>query len=112
MNQNAKSHPSFWNCSTSRKKKQNFMQEALAERLGMSIHTMIQAEQGYSNPKLETVVILCRELNISLDAIIFSELAVAPVSKNVVDFFSGKTETKVQKYISLCQQVDSSKSEK
>ena len=28
------------------------------------------------------------------------------VSKSVIDFFSGKTESEIQKYISLCQQAD------
>lgn len=94
------------------RKKQNLTQKALAEKLGMSVRTIIQAEQGYSNPKFETVAILSKELNISLDAIIFPDSTVTPVSKNVVDFFSGKTESDIQKYILLCQQADSFKSER
>ena len=92
--------------------KQNLTQHALAEKLHMSVRTIIQAEQGHSNPRFETVALLSKELNISLDAIVFPDSAVAPVSKTVVDFFSGKTETDVQKYIALCQQADSFKFEK
>ena len=94
------------------RKKQNLTQRELADKLGMSVRTIIQAEQGHSNPKFETVALLSKELNISLDAIVFPDSAVAPVSKTVVDFFSGKTETDVQKYIALCQQADSFKFEK
>ena len=101
---------SFGTALRAARKNQNLTQKELAEKLGMSIRTIIQAEQGYSNPKFETVVILSKELNISLDAIVFPDSAVTPISKNVVDFFSGKTEVEIQKYISLCQQADSFKS--
>ena len=91
------------------RKKQNLTQRELADKLGMSVRTIIQAEQGHSNPKFETVALLSKELNISLDAIVFPNSAVTPISKTVVDFFSGKTESEIQKYIALCQQVDSFK---
>lgn len=91
------------------REKQNLTQRELAERLGMSVRTIIQAERGHSNPKFETVALLAKELNISLDAIVFPDLVVAPVSKSVVDFFAGKSETEIQKYIMLCRQIDSFK---
>lgn len=94
------------------REKQNLTQRELADRLGMSVRTIIQVERGHSNPKFETVALLAKELNISLDAIVFPDLVVAPVSKSVVDFFSGKSETEIQKYILLCQQADSFKSER
>ncbi len=94
------------------RKNRNLTQRELAEKLHMSVRTVIEAEQGHSNPKFETVALLAKELNISLDAIVFPDSAVTPVSKSVVDFFSGKNETEIQKYITLCQQADAFKSEK
>lgn len=94
------------------RKKQNLTQRALADKLHMSVRTIIEAEQGHSNPKFETVALLSRELNISLDAIIFPDSVITPVSKSVVDFFSSKSETEIQKYILLCQQADTLKNEK
>lgn len=94
------------------RKKRNLTQRELANKLHMSVRTIIEAEQGHSNPKFETVALLAKELNISLDAIVFPDSAITPVSKSVVDFFSGKNETEIQKYITLCQQADTFKSEK
>lgn len=85
-------------------------QRALADKLNMSVRTIIEIERFHSNPKFETVVLLAKELNISLDAIVFPDTATANVSKSVADFFSGKSETEIQKYISLCQQADAFKS--
>lgn len=89
--------------------KQDLTQRELADKLGMSVRTIIQAEQGHSNPKFETVVLLAKELNISLDAIVFPDITTVPISKSVADFFAGKNETEIQKYIRLCQQADSFK---
>ena len=77
----------------------------------MSVRTIIEAEQGRSNPKFETVALLAKELNISLDAIVFPDSAVTPVSKTVADFFAGKSEAEIQKYITLCHQADAFKTE-
>ena len=93
------------------RKKQNLTQRALADKLHMSVRTIIEAEQGRSNPKFETVALLSKELNISLDALLFPDSVGNPVSKSVVDFFSGKSETEIQKYIMLCQQIESFKTE-
>ena len=49
---------SFGTALRAARKKQNLTQKALAEKLGMSVRTIIQAEQGYSNPQFETVAIL------------------------------------------------------
>lgn len=83
-----------------------YTQIQLAEKLHMSICTIQDLENGISNPKTETVFLIARELNISIDAILFPELSTSKVSKTVVDFFAGKTEADVQKYISLCQQAE------
>lgn len=103
---------SFGTALRTARKKRNLTQRALAEKLNMSVRTIIEAEQGRSNPKFETVALLAKELNISLDAIVFPDSAVTPVSKTVADFFSGKSETEIQKYITLCQQADAFKTEK
>lgn len=87
-------------------------QQAVAEKLHMSVRTITEIEGCKSNPKIETVVLLARELNISLDAIVFENMATATVSKSIVDFFAGKSETEIQKYIALCQQAEAFKSEK
>lgn len=83
-----------------------YTQRQLAERLHMSIRAILDLENGVSNPKFETAVLIAKELNISIDAILFPELSTSTVSKTVVDFFAGKTEAEIQKYISLCQQAD------
>ena len=92
--------------------KRHLTQRALAEKLHMSVRTIIEIELGRSNPRFETVALLAEELNNSLDAIIFPDTAAATGSKTVTDFFAGKSEAEVQKYISLCQQADAFKTDK
>lgn len=46
-------------------------QKGLAAKLGMSYRTIMDTELCRSNPKFETVAMLARELDISLDAIVF-----------------------------------------
>ena len=69
----------------------------------MSVRTIIEIELGRSNPRFETVALVAKEMNISLDAIVFPDTATATVSKTVTDFFA---------YISLCQQADAFKTDK
>lgn len=83
--------------------KRHLTQRALADNLHMSVRTIIEIELGRSNPRFETVALLAEELNISLDAIVFPDTATATVSKSVADFFAGKSEAEIQKYISLCR---------
>lgn len=90
-----------------KRKTLGYTQRALAEKLNMSIRTIQDLEHGISNPKAETILLIARELGISLDVILFPELSNTAVSKTVVDFFAGKSEAEIQKYISLCQQADS-----
>lgn len=87
-------------------RKQHLTQRALAERLHMSVRTIIEIEGCKSSPKFETVVLLARELNISLDATVFSDMKTSTVSKSVLDFFAGKSEAEIQKYVALCQQAE------
>lgn len=86
--------------------KRGLTQRALAERLNMSVRTIIEIERCRSSPKFETVMLLARELNISLDSIVFQNMPTNTVSKSVVDFFAGKSESEIQKYIALCQQAE------
>ena len=78
----------------------------LAERLGMNPRTIIDLETGKSNPKFETVVLVAKELNISVDAAIFPEMVNQTVLKTVVDFFAGKSEAEIEKFIALCKQAE------
>lgn len=86
--------------------KRGLTQRALAERLSMSVRTIIEIERCRSSPKFETVMLLARELNVSLDAIVFQNMSTSNVSKSVIDFFAGKSEPEIQKYIALCQQAE------
>ena len=88
--------------------RQHLTQRALAEKLHMSVRTIIEIELGCSNPRF---ALLAEELNISLDAIVFPDTATTTVSKSVTDF-AGKSEAEIQKYISLCQQADAFKIDK
>lgn len=94
---------------SNKRKKLNITQQQLAERLHMCVRTIIQLENGKSNPKFETVILIAKELNISVDAILFPNSNPNSISKSVIDFFSGKSEVEIQKYITLCEQADSFK---
>lgn len=86
-----------------RRKQCGLSQKELAHKLNMCERTIIDLENGRSNPKGETIFLVAKELNISLDAVLFPELATRSVSKSVVDFFQGKSEGEIQNYISLCR---------
>ena len=97
---------SFASAMRSARIKRGLTQRALAERLNMSVRTIIEIERCRSSPKFETVMLLARELNVSLDAIVFQNIPTSNVSKSVIDFFAGKSESEIQKYIALCQQAE------
>ena len=78
----------------SERKRQHLTQRKLAERLNMNARTIIDLETCQSNPKFETVALVAKELNISVDAAIFPDMVNQTVSKTVVDFFAGKVEAK------------------
>jgi len=86
--------------------KRNLTQQELADKLHMSVRTIIEIEKCKSSPRFETVATLARELNISLDAVVFQDIKSDTVLKSVIDFFSDKSEDEIQKYIALCQQAD------
>ena len=68
------------------RKREKITQAELAERLHMSIRTIQDIENQKSNPKFETIILICKELNISLDAVIFPETTNTYLSKTVIDF--------------------------
>ena len=70
----------------SERKRQHLTQKQLAERLGMNPRTIIDLETCQSNPKFETVVLVAKELNISVDTAIFPEMVNQPVGKKAVLF--------------------------
>lgn len=86
--------------------RQEVTQSELAERVHMNVRTIIQIEKCKSSPQFETVAALAQEMNISLDAVIFPDMSTERISKTVVDFFAGKSEEEIQKYIALCRQAD------
>lgn len=83
-----------------------------SETPDMSIRTIQDLEHGISNPKAETILLIARELDISIDAILFPNIVRGHISKTAMDFFAGKSEAEVQKYVSLCQQADKLKTDK
>lgn len=87
-------------------------QHAVAEKLHMSVRTIIDIELCKSSPRFETVVALARELGISLDAIVFQNTKTDSISQSVVDFFFGKSEADARKYIALCEQAEAIRPEK
>ncbi len=89
--------------------KRNLTQRQLADNLHMSVRTIIELERCKSSPRFETVVMLAKELDISLDSVVFQDSKTDRVSKSVVDFFSDKSEEEIQKYIALCEQADTLK---
>lgn len=89
--------------------RRNLTQRQLAEMLHMSVRTIIELERCKSSPRFETVATLAKELNISLDAVVFQDSKTDRVSKSIVDFFSDKCEEEIQKYIALCEQADTLK---
>ena len=91
--------------------RRNLTQRQLAKNLHMSVRTIIEIERCKSSPRFETVATIAKELNISIDAVVFQNIQIDGVSKSVIDFFSRKSEEEIQKYILLCQQADTFKSE-
>lgn len=95
-----------------KRKKQKVTQRALAEKLNMCTRTIIDVEKCRSNSRFETVALLAKEMDISLDGVVFQDQIPGEVPKCVVDFFAGKSEAEAQKYITLCQHADELQREK
>ena len=88
------------------RKKRHLTQMQLAEKLGMNHRTIIHIENCKKVPGFDTVIYVARELNISLDPILFPDVISGSVSKSVTDFFRDKDEAEIQKYIALCQAAE------
>ena len=52
--------------------KRNLTQRQLADKLHMSVRTIIELEGCKSSPRFETVAIIARELDISLDTVVLA----------------------------------------
>lgn len=103
---------SFGEAVRGERARRRLTQKQLAELLHLSERTIMDVELGRTNSRLETIAIIAKGLNISLDAIVFPDVPRDSLPKNVMDFFAGKSEGEIQKYISLCQNVESLFSEK
>ena len=95
-----------------RRKKMHYTQKQLADKLCMNQRTIIDIENGNTVPRFDTVIYIAKELNISLDPLLFPDSISASVSKDVSDFFCGRSKAEVQKYISLCQGAEAIHSDK
>ena len=58
----------------------------LAEKLNMCSRTIIEIENRKSNPRFETVALIAKEMNISLDGIVFYDELPREIPKCVIDF--------------------------
>ena len=95
------------------RKKKGITQIELAQKLGLNHRTIMDAEALKSNPKFETVAALAKELNISLDAVVFPDsLSPNAVPKCVVDFFQGISEAEAQQFIAICENIRAIQSKK
>lgn len=94
-----------------RKNQAEFNTETVGGQSAHECAAIIEIERCKSSPRFETVATIARELNISIDAAVFQNIQTDGISKSVIDFFSGKSEEEIQKYILLCQQADTFKSE-
>ena len=83
------------------RKRENITQAELAERLKMSIRTIQGIENCKGNPKFETIILLCRELNVS-----YPDIPAENISKSAIDFFKNKSESETQKYIDICRYAE------
>ena len=81
-------------------------QTQLALKLGMCNRTIIQLESGKGNAKFETIVLIAKELNVSIDASIFGDSMPKEMAKCVSDFFSERSELESQYFIDICKQAE------
>lgn len=54
-------------------------------------------------PALFFLILLCRELNVSLDAALYPDIPATNISKSAIDFLKDKSESETQKYIDICR---------
>lgn len=62
----------------SRRKSLDFTQEQFAELIGISSSSYTRIENAFQKPSLDTLIKISKNLNISLDYIVFGSLAETP----------------------------------
>ena len=87
------------------RKKKRISQRALAAKLSMSVRTIMDIENGRSNPKFETVAILAEELDIDLGYVSRDTITQGKVPSMIYEFFDGMNSAEAEEYISLCKYV-------
>lgn len=80
-----------------------YTQRQLADKLHMSIRTIQDLEHGISNPKAETILLIARELDISIDAILFPNIVRGHISKTA---WISSPERVRQRFKSMCPCVN------
>lgn len=80
-----------------------YTQRQLADKLHMSIRTIQDLEHGISNPKAETILLIARELDISIDAILFPNIVRGHISKPL---WISSLERVRQRFKSMCPCVN------
>lgn len=82
----------------------------LAEKLSMNSHTIMGFENGKTNPRAETVLLIAAALHISIDSVLYSESTMPnAVSAEVLEFFSNKSKEEAADYIAICRQIEAMK---
>jgi len=103
----------FGNAVREKRRARNLTQQKLAAKLGLNQRTIMQTEKGCGDRKFETIISLAQELEISLDALVFQKDIVSnTLPKCVYDFFEGRSEAEIRKYITLCQVAETLCSDK
>lgn len=89
------------------REKAGLSQRKLAEKLNMSVRTIMDLETCQSNPKAETIFLVVAELHISLDAILYTGTAQPnAVDVEVLDFFSDKSKKDAVSYVRICREIE------
>ena len=80
---------------------------ALAKKLNMNSHAIMGFENGRTNPRAETVLMIAAALHISIDSVLYSESAMpSAVPAEVLEFFSGKSKEESADHIAICRQIE------
>ncbi len=90
------------------RKERNISQEDLAERLGVSRQAVSKWEQGMGYPEMEKMIMLSKELKVSLDFLVSGKQGIREVQKRPA-YSTGKIMIKTQdgKSIIHCIKVSS-----
>ena len=87
--------------------RQKISQKQLAQKLGMSVRTIMSVENSNGNPRFETICLLARALNISVDAAIFEEGKQSSEAKERAKLFlATHTDEEIDKFVKLCETAE------